>query len=484
MPGMGLGLYLGFQQQQGGGSVSAPLLSPLTTIPQSGSIIYDFNPDIEIGTATPGAEILSVRDSGPNGFTATSTAGSGPTFQTNVANGHASVRTTAGQTLKWLSLGRPAALAAAMSASHDWSVLIVYKSASGSANSANTIFGDVLNKSGGRGVALGASVTGPKDGLGAPYRTYPAADPASNIHTLIYSGDAGFDSAGTIGRMFMDGTMFYGTYPLSIFQNSDAIRIGNCVDSTGGGVIGRGFIGDILRIIVWSTGISAPEAWQADAYARTTYGKALGTAGMTFFPVFDGDSQTMGTGVIGDNAMPAVAAASLGLISGQYGNVGKPSCKVAAVAAGGSANNMTDSAARDVDQWKAIVGGPIVLICGEWYNQGASIGTGAAGAAVATNNRIYAAARKAADPTIKIIMWTSLASFDRDGVGRDGFNNSLVSTPGSIDVVVPVHTDTNIGVNGAAGTVHTATTYTVDAIHLNATGTPIHASWLTPYIHL
>jgi len=463
------------------------LLNPLTTMPQTGSVIYDMNPDIEIGTATNGAEVLSVRDSGPNNITATGTAGSGPTFVTGVANGHAALRIAA--PTKSLTLGRPAALATPMTNANAWSIMIVYRNPTNVDTLYSAMFGDVLNKVGGAGFSLGATVSGPKEDSNlAPNRSFTVGDPATNVHTLIYSGDGGFDTTSTVGRLFHDGTMFWGTYPIKIMPNSDALRIGGVVDSTGLTSVGRGFKGDILRIIIWSTPLSAPEAWQADAYARTYYGKPLATAGMSFFTVFDGDSQTMGTGAgsnafsnandvpFGDHSMPWEVAKAMGWQFGGFGNVGKPSARISAT----NNNSLILSAARDVDQWKAVMnGGPILLIWGEFYNE-----PGTVGVTLANASRTYATARKVADPTLTIRTWTSLSSFSRDLPYRDDFNNSLVSTPGDCGTIIPVHTDTSIGINGAAGPTATPTQYFPDGKHLNSVGTPIHASWITPYVHL
>jgi hypothetical protein len=462
------------------GSSGGSVTPPLTTLPQQAARVMVIDPDTLNGSLSDGAAVLSITDL-INSYVGTSTnSTTAPTLAKNAANGHSALRYTT--VSKFISMGRPPAVETAMSTSHGWSAMAVFQNATGLSNRYNVLLGDLAGTAGGLSASVGGAQTN-----GAVLRSYSSGDPNTNVHTVMYSGDAGAGTA-TIGRLYMDGTAYQNQYtPKTASANAaDVLYIGNGSDTTGSGVIGanRGFVGDILYIVVWNTALSASEAWQADCWARNYFGKTLATAGMTFFPVFDSDSQFMGQGATPDTSTPALTASILGLKQGQFANVGKSSAVV--VAGGNSGNNLIDSAPRDVDGFHTVTGLPVVLVCGEYYNQGSAGGTNAAGVLLANNNRTYASLRKAADPTVKIIMWTSLSSWNRDGSTgstREGFNNSLVSTPGSIDVVIPVHTDTNIGVFGAV-TVNTATTYFADGIHLNPTGTAVHAGILAPYVHL
>lgn len=477
----------------GGGDVISP---PLTTLPQPSFVGMDINPDtVAQADAT---EVTSITDA-TNSITCTAPGGSGPTLKTaavvgSLTNGHNLLRTTT--STKYLACGRPAGLATAMSNAHDWSVMVVFRNASAASTSYATLFGDVVNGHATTGgITMIAGVNDVQEdthvvGIG---RSYSPGDPASNVHTYIYSGDAGFDSANTKGRLFLDGTMWYGTHPLKQSTNAaDQLTIFSASTNAGTFAPVWGYTGDILRVIVWATPLSAAEAWQADAYARVTYGKQLGTVGLTFFTVWDGDSQTMGTGAcvgaqcsgsgngagnsFSDNSLPWLTANSLGLKLGQYANVGKPSARMPATAA----NSVISSAARDADQWHTVTGLPIVLVIGEWYNQ-ANQGTGVQ---LANNNRQYCTDRKAADPTVHIVMWTTLSSWQYDTSLRGDFNTSLMTNPGNCDVIAPVHTDPFIGVDGAAGTVNNVySTYFSDAIHLNGTGAGKHRDFLLPYVH-
>lgn len=474
--GLGLGI-----PQVAGRMVSFGFSPPLTTFPVTGADVLDINPDSLSGTFANGANVTSFTDDTATA-TCTGTTGTYLTYATNVANGHAALHSTTPN--QYANCGRPAALAAAMTDPHAFTIILVFKSPAGLDSRYNVIFGDFLGRVSGHGFSLGASLSGIHENAPTLLRSLSAGDGSANVHTLIYSGDAGAGSSGGfIGRVFLDGTMARGFYPLSIGPNSDPLFVGSALEATGGATPAttRGFVGDILRIRVLNTALSAPKVWQADAWARATYGKALATVGLSYFALFDGDSQTQGTGATPDTAMPVLVANSLGLKNGQFANVGKPS---AVVASGGSGNGLIDSAARDVDGFHTVTGLPIVLIVGEYYNQGTSGGTTATGDALAANNRLYAQLRKAADPSVHIVMWTSLASYNRQGTARDQFNLDLVTAPGPyIDAVIPVHTDPNIGVDGALGTTTSGSTVSSDGIHLNSTGTPYHAALVTPFVH-
>lgn len=477
------------------GSVINP---PLTTLPQPSFVAMDINPDTV--SQTDGTEVTSISDT-TNSITCTAPAGSGPTIKNAIsqANGHNVLRTTV--STKYLNCGRPASLATAMSSLAGWSMIAVFRNPGNTDTVYSAIVGDIINNgSGGFSFTVGSGRVNQNAKDIVSGKAYSPGDPATNIHTVGYSGDAGYDVALTNGRMFLDGTMWWGTRPLKQSQNAaDNITLFSASNNAGTFSPVWGYVGDLVRVIAWSKPLTAAEMWQADAWARVTYGKTLATQGLSYFLVFDGDSQTMGTGAgsdsnsnlntrpFADNSMPWLVAQAKGLSLGQYANVGKPSAKTKPVASGGANNNITDSAVRDVDQWHAVTGLPIVLVVGEYYNEaGGCCGVTATGVTQANLNRAYATARKTADATIKIIMWTSLSSCNRDGTtgsAREGFNNSLISTPGNIDVVVPLHTETNIGVYGSIN-VCTPSTYSPDGIHLNGqVGYPAMRDFLLPYVH-
>jgi len=474
MMGLSLGLSLSGRASSSGGNVTPPL----TTLPQQGARVMVIDPDSLNGSLSDGAAVLSITDL-INSYVGTSTnSTTAPTLAKNAANGHSALRYTT--VSKFISMGRPAAVETAMSTAKGWSALIVFQNATGLATRYNAMLADLSSNNGG----LSASINGVQN-ASATLRAYSSGDPNTNVHTVMYSGDAGASTTAA-GRWYMDGTGYANAFsPKTASTNAaDVLYIGNASDTTGSGVIGsnRGFVGDILYIIVWNTSLSAAEAWQADCWARNYFGKALATTGMTFFPVFDGDSQTMGVGATPDTSMPVLVANTLGLKQGQFANVGKSGATV--LSGTNSGNNMIDSAARDVDGFHAVTGLPVVIISGEYYNQGASGGTTGAGTTLANNNRLYATGRKTADPTAKLITWTSLASWNRQGAMRDGFNASLVATPGAFDAVIPVHTDTNIGIDNALGTTSSGSAVSSDGVHLNSTGTPYHAALVAPYVHL
>jgi hypothetical protein len=455
---------------------------PLTALPLPGNVLVDFNPDTL--ALSDGALVTSMTDSAgtiSNGsITATAPSGNAFTYKTGIANGHSVLRATTSS--RYLSLGHPTVLSSNLATPSAWSVMVVFRNSQTTGNY-SILLGDVINQVSGSGITLGAGPNGAMANSGTA-RSYSSGDPASNIHTMVYSGDAGASTTSS-GRRYLDGTMYTAFVPMKIDTNADPLYIGNSADSTGAGIgSARGMLGDIVRVIFWNTALSAPQVWQADAWARTTYGKALATAGRSFFTVWDGDSQTQGVGATGDTSMPVLTMNSLGVAQGGFANVGKSGATVQSGT--NSGNNDIDSAARDVDGFHAVTGLPIVLVHGEWYNQGQGGGVTSTGASTANMNRTYYALRKAADPTVRIVCWTSLSSYNHDDTGagtRTGFNSSLVSNPGSCSDVVDVSANANIGANGAAGTTAAASTYFADGIHLNSTGTPIHAALMAPHVH-
>lgn len=446
--------------------------SPIVTMPQASALVAYFDADTLIGTVSNGAEVTSLTDS-VGLINATAPAGSGPTFATNVANGHAALRYSARS--KYLSIGRPAALTSAMASGANWSVVIVFRNAGNTGTVYSAMLGDNLAN-----MSLGASATGVNNPKGnVVTRSYSSGDPAANIHTMAYV----YEGNGVSGRTFADGTMYFAPIALSFNTGTDPLYIGNVLTSAGGSIDGtRGFTGDILLIAFFNVALSPAEVWQADGFARWRFGKQLATAGLADFGLFEGDSQTFGTSATPDTAMPVLVANSLGLKQGQFANLGKPSAGVAAGT--GSGNNLMDHAVRDADQFRRITGLPIWMIAGEYYNQGAGGGTEPTGATLASNNRTYCYTRRLADPTIRISMWTSLASWQRQGATRDGFNKSLVANPGACDQIIPVHLDPMIGVDGAFGTSGAPSAVSDGSgIHLNSIGTPYHAADVLPFAH-
>jgi hypothetical protein len=191
-------------------------------------------------------------------------------------------------------------------------------------------------------------------------------------------------------------------------------------------------------------------------WACDKYGQPYPWAGLTSYHIFDGNSITAGSGVAArEHSYPEVARRTLGLTYGQYDNLGNDSINM---------SQMVARASIDIDPVKAVVGKPIKLVVGEWYNQR----TNTVPATVPINaSRAYLAARKAADPTIKIAFWTSTdesgSNFD---AGRVSYNSSFDADQTNIDGYIPVHNDPNIGVVGACPATAPWGTYFSDAVHL------------------
>ena len=420
-----------------------PSATAKTTFPTSGAILYEMDP-ASAGVAD-GARAKSVPDA-TRSITATA-PGAGPVFIANAANGKAGLRFAG--TDDRLTIGEPTAVASALSQSTGWSFIITFKDAQGpGAINYRAMFCDDYRT--GFFVAAGADNVA-RDNAS---RSYDVSDPAANVHTLVYSAEG----VGVRGRAYLDG---------SLFTAGETMTHGAGKPFTIGALMIDGapfdsFVGTILNFRIVNTAWSPAEALQAHFWACARYGKPLPIAGRSYFPVMDGDSITFGIGTNGDGSYPAQLARLRGWALGGYANVGKPG---AIIEPGGDPNNLTDWAARDVDGFAEVTGLPVVLISGEWFNQGFAGGTTQSGQDTANKNRAYALLRKNAGKVSKHLMWTS-TSADREGGGRDSFNASLVADHPNIDVVVPVHTDPTIGVNGR----YTDRTYFADNAHLTTAG--------------
>jgi hypothetical protein len=435
------------------GVVTVSAAAARTTQPwTSGEQVYAMDPDQISGA--DGSRVTSHTDPASS-IVATAPGSTGPLLVKNVAAGHAALR-FAGNAAERLSIGRPAAVVSACAAETNWSFVLVLKSPNGSNNLACP-FGDDYSNNGTFAVANGTTAGAKYNSGLVPYGVF-AGDVRDDIKVLIYSGET---MGGARGRHFYNGVPSQVSAGGTLAKTYDAV-IG-CGSNNGSGTFP--YTGDILGLYIISKALSAPEALQAYLWACNKFGKTSPLAGRTYFPLFDGDSHTAGVGATNTTNYVAQLAIKRGWPVGAWGNVGKPSATVASTGVA-TANTMMDKAPRDTDGFADVTGLPVVLMTGEWYNQGGSGGDAASGTNTANNNRTYATTRKATGKFARIGTWTSMASATRIGAGRDGFNASLVSTPGDFDFVVPIHTDSTIGVDAKGSD----TTVFPDGVHPNAAG--------------
>lgn len=442
----------------GGGGTPGPAPTPTPTptptpsarttfvVPSGGAMIYEMDPD-KIAQAD-GSRVTSLTDP-VSGITATATAGLGPLVVKNVNNGHAVLR-YANVNTERLSLGKPAAIVAACATANDWSLVVVMKDAKGTEGN-SPAFGDNFSTNGFICMSSVDSGFGNKK-----IRHDFAGATAANVRTFVYSGER----IGTLGkgRQYSNG-MMTGTDAMTLAQAYD-LFIGYAQNNGTGNFQ---FNGDILYIAIMTGNLTAPEALQQHLWACNKYGEASPLAGRTYFPVFDGDSITYGIEATAMTfSFPSQLAVKRGWKWGQWANVGKPSATVAS--SGTNANTMMDKATRDVDGYADVTGLPVVLVSGEWYNQGGGGGTTSGGAILANNNRLYATTRKVTGKFVYQLGWTSTASADRNGAGRDGFNASLMSNLGDYNSMVAMHLNALVGVDAQG----TNTTYINGAHPTNA----------------
>lgn len=445
LPGVGV---LGNSVAQGtiaNDDVAAPT-GPKTTFPtKSGNtILWEMDPDKV--PQSNNTRVTSHTDP-VSGLTSTA-PGTGPMYIVNSANGHAGFRFSNNDAER-LVLGKPAAVVNVTSVNAGWAMVVVLKNTTTDGN--NAAFGDNYSN--------GLFLT-PSWGY-APFST--TGETVSGIHTYVYSGNpVGMGDA----VRYRDGVQLYGAAGVRLGAGANVIMIGsgrNDGDQNGS----FPYDGDILYIALVQGDYTPAEALQIHLWACNKWGKASPLAGRTYFPVFDGDSITAGTGAEWFQTYPTQIAAARGWKAGQWANVGKPGASVTGIGGDGG-NNMMTRGVRDCDGFADVTGLPVVLIAGEWYNQGTGGGTTGQGVSAADNLRTYAATRKATGKFQKLIGWTSTSS-QREGTARDGFNASLMSNPGAFDAMTPMHTDSKVGVNGQY-LVTTPVQYIGDQIHPTAAG--------------
>lgn len=425
---MSMGLYLGLLPGvlAGGGSV-AP-----TALPQTGAMVAHW----DAGAITPQTDNtnLATWTDSINGAVATS--GVAPKYRTTGLNGLPFVQSTGTQ---YMDAGRPTALTTAID-SGTYTIIVVAQNIGVKTN----------------GMLFGANTTGTNGpyilGNGARAGCYNASNTKSIPWTtgFVCIGDTSYNSpyAGMTGmrRHSLNNT---------IFQEENAkgpVSNGNF------GLFGRatGAIqcaADIYNILVWNVALTPPEVIQVTKWACDKYAQAYPWAGASKFYIFSGDSLTVGQNASTPTASyPYLMAANLGLTVGQWTNLGMR---------GVTMPNMDAVGAIEVDPIPAMVGLPCVLSTFEWFNQAGSAPT------PENNSRAYLAARKAANPTMKIAFGTSTDA--ASGLAnRTNYNAAFDASHAlNIDGYAAIHLNANIGIAGA----NANTTYFAgDNIHLTDLG--------------
>ncbi len=329
-------------------------------------------------------------------------------------------------------------------------------------NAQATSFGFLFTASSSTGYNLQANLT--TAGLyGSGLQRVPYT--GTGLSTIGYS--AGKPDT-TVGRVFINGTCI----------NNQGV-----VKSTAGHAVCIGGStatpstdakAEIYDVIVWNRALSASEMMQLEKWARDRYAAPYPWAGQPF-RVFHGDSLTNGLAASAPlNSYPARVAAINGWPFGTWTNLGH----VGAAVTSGSYVLDTE-ALSDVDPIQGIVGVPVHLAFFEWYNQ-----RNQSAPSPSARTFAYCDNRRAAGGVTKLFLATSTDAADPvDNVaGRATYNADLVAGYAAhADMLVPVHTNTSIGVEGACPNAAPYTpNFNTDGIHMIDAGYNVLAGLMAP----
>lgn len=264
--------------------------------------------------------------------------------------------------------------------------------------------------------------------------------PANLGKTIPYAGQTAFSTIGaTVTKPDATGG---GTGQQRYFINGGGVTMNSLAMSSAGTTsvqmgcdpgVNFGFVGEIFEVVYWSTKLNPAQLLQCEKWACDKYSQAYPWAASSYFPVFDGDSLTAGSGATGPaGSYPYQAAASLGLSYGQWTNVGTGSITMA---------DMDALGPTVIDTIGAIVGKPIKLAAFEWYNQRAAAPT------PADSSRTYIAARRAAGA--KVCFGTSTDTSAATDANRAAYNADFDASHALMEAYVAIHTNSGIGLESA-----------------------------------
>jgi hypothetical protein len=200
-----------------------------------------------------------------------------------------------------------------------------------------------------------------------------------------------------------------------------------------------GLRGDVMEWGCYNRALTLAETYTFIKYACDKYAQPYPWAGLSYYEVFDGDSQTHGEGgtftSFQDGTWPNYLMASNSRGFGSYTNL----------ALGGlTSSHLTAYATVHYAGLSQAIGLPVIVHGFEYYNQPDANAAGV---------KAWVAAIKAADPSLITVIGSSIdngqlpGDFRRDN--RASFNTAISAPDANIDVFVPIHTDPNVGVEGA-----------------------------------
>lgn len=442
----------------GGRGTSGGTSSAATALPLTGNIVCRFGADQGTSTTTDNTGISTWTDQ-INGITANQAAGpSQPKYRTNKLNGLPSVQFTAASAQN-LSITSAGALKTAID-SGSYSVFIAFRgsgtlSSTGAMLAVNNL---VYFADGAPGDGVNTGLVGLFTGGKVPYAGQTAFSTiGSSALTVAQVAAYGITTGSPQQNFYVNG----GSYSsLAIAPQTTGglttINIGVLSGST------FPFSGEIFEIVVWNTFLTPPQMKQAQMWADDKYGQPYPWNSVPYVHVIHSDSHMNGSGNSGGtlaSTFPFYYAQQLGLQFGQWDSLGITGIRMV---------DMTALAPTWVDPIPQTIKKPMVLICGEYFNQNAASPT------PFNNSKAYLAARKAV-PGIYTLFATSIGTISDSGAfatNRAAYNASFDAANAvinNIDAYCPIHLDPQIGVIGSYASFSNQF-WSGDTLHLNSPG--------------
>lgn len=431
-----------------------PAAPTAPVLPQSGSIVFSLSADslaLSDGTAV-GSWLDSV-----NGIDVASSASGGqrPTFKTNLFGGKPGVRFDGSN--NWLTFGRPAALTAAID-SQTYTLVVVCR----------------VNGSTGNGCVFGATNTGGNvqmyfaDGsyLGRNDNGGGKAAPSTGAGFNVM-GSSSAPYAGTFTtareRAWMNGGCVACAFTLAPTTGGNAFSIGA---ATASGALKANV--DVMEIIAWSTELLPLDFKQLQTYLCNKYSQALPWTAASSIDVYDGDSQTAGIGSSAlANSYAYLMAQARGKSYGQWDVLGIPGILIL---------DMIPKA-TEFQSFGSYTGKPVKVAAFEYYNERST----ATATLVSRRNSYCSTVRGFANT--KLVWGTSLSHAGEPDSNRTAYNSDCVTNAASFcDALASIHTNTFIGISGAADT-DANTTYFQDGVHVMDAGQTVLQGIVSPVLN-
>ena len=414
------------------------------SLPQTGALVARFS-STDIPAQSDNTDLASWTDAIGG---AVANAVTAPKYRTNRLNSLPSVQFTN-------SLGQHLAIdtnnTAITSALNGlkYTILLVLKGANG-AQALNFPFGAMSTGQSGCAIQANATDIGPykPSGSRVPYTSDLLGFETvcvTNTNTTLGAGSG-------VQRTYINGGCAGPT------QNTgQAAVVTPAIGMPGIGWTQHYFTGEIFDILIWNVELTNAEVKQAQKWVCNKYAQALPWAGMTSYPIFAGDSITMGLDASALSkaypyvaSMTAVGSGGLGLKYGQWDNIGRGGCDV---------SDMVAYAPGDVDNVSAQTGIPTTLAVWEFYNMRNQSNP-------ASQMASYLQGRITAGISSSRIVFGTTIDYTAFGAEKSTYTtywDNAANRTGLVGQYVSLHTNANIGVDGANTS---ATYFYTDHVHL------------------